>query len=235
VDRIPVAGGEAGYEDPDVRRAVADALHAGVRFKLGATATRWEQRRLLMCEHGAIGWREASQLVFAGGLRPATPAELGLTGDRPAGVLPVTVAKHLLEADPTLWRHAVIVGDTCGAAAAAAMIASGGGSVTYVGTGPTAPDWATSSRLGWRPEAILGRPRATALRVTRERESTLIVCDAVILAADPRPVRNVEGAIADSADDVLYVQDLRAGTFTETMELAAAAVRRSRLTVRAAA
>jgi thioredoxin reductase len=229
VDRIPVAGGEAGYEHPDVRKTLAAALGAGVRFKLGATAIRWEQRRLLVCEPGAVRWYEASRLVFAGGVRPATIAELGLTGDRAAGVLPVTVARHLLEADPALWRHVVIIGSGCGAPHAAAMITSRGGSVTYVGEDPIAPRWATHSRCGSRAVAIVGRSRVTSLRLTHDGEPALIRCDAVLLAADPRPVRNVDGAIADDADGLLYVQDIPAETFTETVELAAAAARRSRV------
>lgn len=108
------------------------------------------------------------------------------------------------------------------------MIASRGGSVTYVGEHPIAPRWATNSHLGWRAVGILGRPRVTSVRLTRNGESSLVACDAVLLAADERPVRNVEGAIADDADRVLYIQDVPAGTFAETVELAAAAARRSR-------
>ena len=50
-------------------------------------------------------------LFFAGGLRPATAANLCLDGDRPAGVIPGTVAEHLLGAGVKLWDTAVVVGE----------------------------------------------------------------------------------------------------------------------------
>ena len=88
--RGPRARGRAA---PASRRPSAPAS----TFALGATATRWEDGRLLVCAPGAIRWRAAATLVFAGGMRPATAAELGLAGDRPAGVLAGAVARHLLE------------------------------------------------------------------------------------------------------------------------------------------
>ena len=77
-DRARGAGGR-----PPARRHGA-ALGARPPAGRGARRrSRGSPRRTLLC---------------AGGRRPATAAELGLTGDRPAGVLPATVAKHLLEA-----------------------------------------------------------------------------------------------------------------------------------------
>ena len=43
--------------------------------------------------------------------RPATVADLGITGDRPAGVVAATVAEHLLDTGVALWRTVVIVGE----------------------------------------------------------------------------------------------------------------------------
>jgi glycine/D-amino acid oxidase-like deaminating enzyme len=205
VDRVPVPGGCVRFDHPDVRAAYDAARRAGVAFRLGVTATRFEDRRLLLCAPGAIGWERCDTLVFAGGVRPATPAELGLTGDRPAGVLPVTVAKHLLEADPALWRRVAIVGDGPGAAQAAALVIAGGGTVTWVA----------------RALAVVGRARVSGLRT----DQGLVPCDAVLLAADPRPVRNVEGAIADDAPGVVFVQDVPAAGFAATVQAAAALVR----------
>ena len=226
VDRIPVAGGTVRFDRSDVRAAAAQARQAGVVFLLGATATRWHECRLLVCAPGEMKWHSACSLVFAGGLRPATPAELGIGGDRPAGVLPVSVAKHLLEAASGLWQNPVILGDGPGAADAAAMIALAGGEIAYVGDGPTAPKWATSAHLGWRAAAIVGRDHVSAVRIERDGSSQLIACDAVLLAADPRPVRNVEGAIAENAEDVMYLQEIDASTFTETVRVAGSIVQR---------
>jgi hypothetical protein len=224
VDRIPVPGGAAGDTARAVRAAVARARRAGVTFALGATATRWEDGRLLVCAPGAIAWRTAEALVFAGGMRPATPAELGLAGDRPAGVLAAQVAKHLLEAGVPLWRRAAIVGDDPDAAAAAPLIRAAGGTVTAVGGDPP---WADRAYPGWRPVAVTGRPRVASLRIARAEETRELACDAVLLAAHPRPVRNVEGAIADDAPGVTFLQDLDAPTFADTARLAAALAERS--------
>ena len=244
VDRVPVAGGAAGHASPDVRAHAAAAERAGAAFVLGATATRWEDGRVLVCAPGAITWRPAATLVFAGGTRPATAAELGLAGDRPAGVLAVQVAKHLLETGTPLWRRAVIVGDGPDAAAAAGMIRAAGGTVTAVGgtragvasaTGVAsapgvasasgagfAPAWADRVLPDWRAVAVHGRTRVTSLTVARGDETVAIACDAVLLAARPRPVRNVEGAIADDAPGVVFLQDLDAPGFAATARLAGA-------------
>lgn len=208
VDRVPVPGGSVRYDHPDVRAAFDAAVRAGVAFRLGATATRWDGGRLLVCAPGDVGWHRAAALVFAGGVRPATPAELSLTGDRPAGVLPVTVAKHLLEADRALWRRVAIVGDGPGAAEAAAMVEAGGGTVAWVAGGS-------------RALAVAGRERVSGLHI----DGALLPCDAVLLAADPRPVRNVDGAIADDAPGVVYLQDVGAPEFADTVRAAAALAR----------
>ena len=97
VDRIPVAGGEAGWRSAEIRELRAEAESAGVRLLLGRAALRWQPGRLLVAGPGRIEWIPGSELFFAGGLRPGTAAELGITGDRPAGVLPATVALHLLD------------------------------------------------------------------------------------------------------------------------------------------
>jgi glycine/D-amino acid oxidase-like deaminating enzyme len=251
VDRVPVPGGCVRYDHPDVRAAYDAARRAGVTFRLGATATRFEAGRLLLCAPGAIGWERCDTLVFAGGLRPATAAELGLTGDRPAGVLPVTVAKHLLEADPALWRRVAIVGAGPGAAQAAALVIAGGGTVTWVAPPAPRPAGAAAPRDRGEPRdaagvphdvaeaphrgggaaprdagepravAVAGRARVSGLRTDRG----VVPCDAVLLAADPRPVRNVDGAIAEDAPGVVYVQDVPAGGFAATVRAAAALVR----------
>jgi glycine/D-amino acid oxidase-like deaminating enzyme len=216
VDRIPVAGGAAHYERSDVRAWAASATRAGARFVLGATAIRWQDHRLLVCAPGDIRRHPAALLVFAGGRRPATAAELGLAGDRPAGVLPVSVAKHLLESSADLWRRVAIVGDAPAAADAAALIAAGGGTVVRVDHDAASPPPALS---------IVGRDHVSALRIERNGTGELVPCDAVLLATDDRPVRNVEGAIADDADAVVYLQDLPGPTFDQTARDAQARAR----------
>jgi hypothetical protein len=225
IDRVPVPGGAVRYDYPEVRAAATDAKRVGVTFRLGATATRWQNRRLLVCAPGEIHWHHASLLVFAGGVRPPTAAELGLVGDRPAGVLPISVAKHFLEANPRLWRNAVIVGDGPGASEAARLIVAGGGSVTYIGQRREPPEWATAARPEWRAASVVGRNHVTGIGIERDGEADLLSCDAVLLAGPPRPVRNVEGAVPDDAEDVLYLQDIPTTTFAETLRAAATQAR----------
>src|SRR4051812_20068312 len=78
IERLPAVGGQAGFEDRKVRRLHRECAAAGVRFVLGSTALRWSDRRLLVVGPGQTTWLDGSWLVFAGGSRPATPAELGL-------------------------------------------------------------------------------------------------------------------------------------------------------------
>jgi glycine/D-amino acid oxidase-like deaminating enzyme len=202
-DRIPVAGGTAGWESPAVRRFVADGERAGVRFRLGETATRWDGIRLAVAGPGRFEWIAAGRLYYAGGLRPATAAHLRITGDRPAGVLPATVAEHLLQAGVRLWSRVVIVGDGPWAPHMAARARELGGVV--VGLAEHAP-WA-DEQVG-PPEriSIVGRDRVRAVRLhdaTGERE---LPCDAVLLAADPRPNRNVAGALVEPSAGVTFIQ-----------------------------
>lgn len=203
VDRIPVPGGDHGWDSGVVRDQVRRAERAGVRLRLGAAALQWDGSRVLLAEPGSIGWEAASALVYAGGLRPATASDVGLVGDRPAGVLPATVAAHLLETGVALWRRPVVVGTGPWAEPVAERIrAHGGVVVAVVPPGESAP-WADRVVPADGVLSVRGRDRVQALRVGTGPE---IACDAVILAGDPRPNRNVDGAVEDGAPGVLFVQ-----------------------------
>ena len=79
IDRIPVPGGEAGWSAPEVTALVRDARRAGVRFRLGNTAVRWEPGRLLIAGPGRIGWLPGERLFYAaacGRPRPPTCSSL---------------------------------------------------------------------------------------------------------------------------------------------------------------
>jgi hypothetical protein len=125
-------------------------------------------------------------------LRPATIANLRIAGDRPAGVIPGTVAEHLLQAGVRLWRTAAVLGDGPWAKRVA-------GECRHLGTRVVAvsdtADWA-DERHDWPDQLrIAGRDRVSQLQLhTRAGDELDIACDAVIVAADPRPNRNVEGA-----------------------------------------
>jgi hypothetical protein len=135
-------------------------------------------------------------------------------------VLPVSVAKHLLEASSTLWRRVAILGDGPCAADVVALIATGGGDVIAI-DGPHAG----GARQDRRGVSVVGRGHVSGLRIHRDGRDDVVACDAVLLAADPRPVRNVDGAIADDADAVVYLQDVPGATFDDTARRAQALAR----------
>lgn len=208
LDRLPVPGGVLPFDTPAVRRLENLCRSAGVRWLLGTTALRWEPGRLLAAGPGGISWVEASHLVFAGGHRPATAAELPIAGPRLAGVLPAPVAIHLAEAKVVLGRHVVIVGTGDWADAARHAISGQRSEVTVVARQPVPGPAFPYDKLisGWTPAFVSGTGRVSALTLKRAGQQYTINCDAVILADSVRPLRNVEGAITGPAPGVTFVQ-----------------------------
>jgi len=224
LDRLPVPGGVLHYDHPGVKELAARCTSAGVRWLLGTTAVRWEQGRLLAVGPQGVEWLDASHLVFAGGSRPATMAELPVAGPRLAGVLPAPVAIHLAEAKVTLGRRVVILGAGAWAEAAHEAIEGQRGHITVVTRESVegVPFRHNALVSGWTPVAVAGRGRVSALTLERSGQQLVLDCDAVILAASPRPLRNVDGAIFEPAGGVTYVQPAAdAGTW----ERAASAAR----------
>jgi hypothetical protein len=151
---------------------------------------------------------DVTHLVFAGGCRPATAAELTLAGPRLAGVLPAPVAIHLAEAKVTLGRRVVIIGTGDWARAARDAIAHQRSRVTLItgqaGQQVSFPHDALIS--GWTPVAVAGNGRVSTLTLQRAGQRHVLGCDAVILACSPRPLRNVDGAIGEPASAVTFIQ-----------------------------
>lgn len=202
LDRIPVPGGESGWSDPLVIELADRATRAGVVLDLGVTAIRWSAGTLLVSGPGRVGRLPAAHLFFAGGLRPGTAADARISGERPAGVLPATVAEHLLATGARLWSRVVVIGDGPWAPHIAEQVRQSGGRVVAV----------TEHEVGWADEqvvaagelSVVGRRHVEALRVG----ATVVPCDAVILASGPLPNRNVDGALADGDAAVTFVQPL---------------------------
>ena len=48
VDRLPVPGGETGWENPEIKSFVETAKELGVSFELGSMATHWDGKSLLI-------------------------------------------------------------------------------------------------------------------------------------------------------------------------------------------
>ena len=208
LDRLPVPGGVLPFDHPAVRALAGRCGSAGVRWLLGTTAVRWDRGRLLAVGPSGVRWLDASHLVFAGGCRPATAAELPIAGPRLAGVLPAPVAIHLAEAKVTLGRRVAIVGTGDWARAAREAIAGQRSQVTVVATEPAEAVTFGHDALisGWTPVAVSGRGRVSALTLEQAGQRHVLDCDAVILAASARPLRNVDGAIFEPAPEVTYVQ-----------------------------
>jgi hypothetical protein len=212
IDRLPVIGGiTAGYENATAIALANECNANGVEFLLGTTALRWSQGRLLVAGPiGGIRWLEALHFVYAGGSRPSTAAELRLVGDRLSGVLPAMVAYHLLEAGVCVGHAPVVIGSGRWAERICKPLATQGSRTTVVV--PNSPSrhltFGTACWIGWSPASLHGSGRVTALQVERSGVQQTIVCDAVILAGVLRPMRNVDGAVFDDAEDngVSYAQ-----------------------------
>jgi D-hydroxyproline dehydrogenase subunit alpha len=228
VERLPAIGGLAGWEDPLARRLDTQGRDTGVRQVLGATALRWTAGELLVAAPGSIHRLTADHLVFAGGTRPATPVELRLTGDRSAGIVSATVAEHLLGARVRLGRLPLVYGVSHWADLVARRLHAQGLRVRVLGQpGAVRPAWADEWLGSGVPRIALGQPRISHLEISAEPGGPLetVTCDALILAAPARPVRNVEGAVF-AGDHVTFIQetDLAAGP-TDVVARAEAAAR----------
>lgn len=199
VDRIPVIGGVLGWEHPASRAVAADATAAGVRLHLGETAIRWDGSTLMAIGPDGVRRIEASALVIAAGSRPLGRAELGLTGPRPAGILPATVACHLSETGLLIGRRPAVIGGGDWAARTLERLLHAGADTVEV----IAPDGVLrplpespqiTARANTRPVAVEGVHRVSAVRIDGGER---IACDAVVLAHRLAPLRNVDGAVWD--------------------------------------
>jgi hypothetical protein len=148
--------------------------------------------------------------VYAGGGRPATQAELRIAGPRLAGVLPATVAVHFAEAEVILGHRVAVVGAGDWAATFAHAIEAQPASITVVAcSGASRPSFHHDRLIsGWTPTRVLGTGRVSALLLESEGVEYRMSCDAVVLAAAARPLRNVDGAVLDSSEDVTFVQPI---------------------------
>jgi hypothetical protein len=224
IDRLPVAGGNTGWKSSLVSRLVAECGSSRVRFRLGATALRWSDGGLFVAGPDGIGTVPYDHLVYAGGWRPATAAELGLAGARPAGVITGLVAKHLLEADVLLGRAPLVLGDTFWARVIGDHFHRLGVVVTGLtrASDTAQPEWADKWWAGWEPVSVAGSSRVRSVVVHRGDASSTIPCDSLVLADRPTRLRNVDGAIVD-ADDTTFVQP----DFDQPAELRIEAVRQA--------
>lgn len=197
IERLPHPGGQEP-EPPITERLGAEARSAGVKLLLGTLAVSWDSGRLETL--GVEGARALSldALVIATGTRPRTRAELGIAGDRCAGVVAGSAAVHLTECGVLLGHDPVIVGSGQHAARIAELILDAGArSVTVAAPGlrlakmPTRAEVLTECRV----ISAHGQARVVSLLIEKAGEVRSLRSDALILAEGRVPMRNVEGAI----------------------------------------
>lgn len=212
VDRLPVPGGETGWQNTQVQGYVSRARDSGVNFELGAMATHWDGTQLLVVSPLGSLKIDADFLFFAGGIRPATAAEIDLSGDRPAGVIPATVALHLLESGVALWRSPVVIGEGHWASEIIAAITKQGGKCTSVITGEAGSDSGVTTIEDAKNFKVFGTSRVERFECDVAEETLKIACDSVILAGPARPNRNIEGALIEPDVNCAFVQSTTLGT-----------------------
>jgi NADPH-dependent 2,4-dienoyl-CoA reductase/sulfur reductase-like enzyme len=213
IDRLPVIGGiTSGYENSVAVELAAQCSANGVDFLLGTAGLRWMDNKLLIAGPATgLRWLDGSHLVYAGGTRPSTAAELRLLGARLAGVYPAMVAYHLTESGVKLGLRPVIIGSGRWAKRVCLALAKRRCRATVISSDPSMEtDFATTTWLGWLPVALHGYGRVAALQAEREGIVQTINCDAVVLAGMLRPMRNIDGAVFDNAQEnnVSFVQML---------------------------
>jgi hypothetical protein len=206
VERLPAPGGTWQFDHPMIELLLGECRDRGVVTDWGQTALRWADGRLLLIGPGRREWVAADHLVFAGGARPATPAEARLFGARCAGVFTATVAHHLLEARIRLGRRIALCGNGFWSDLVLHEVPAGTEVILVGGSTTRPPSGITTRELpGHRPVQVLGRDRVQALVARSGPDELVVDCDAVVLAGDLRPLRNVDGAVVNRPD-VTYVQ-----------------------------
>jgi Pyridine nucleotide-disulphide oxidoreductase len=206
LDRIPVTGGVHGWRAAETVSLTRSARAGGVVLHLGVTAIRWEAGVLVGIGPDGVVRVTADALVIAAGSRPLTRAELGLVGDRPAGVVAAPVACHLAENGLLVGlRPCVVGGGDWAHRAAHDLLEAGANDVAVVAPdGLLRPMPARVRCLeGLQPCAIEGGSRVTALVAGTQR----IDCDAVVLAHRLAALRNVDGAVWE-APATVFAQPL---------------------------
>ena len=175
---------------------------------LGTLAVQYDGAAVDVLGVDGAGRLACDVLVVATGSRPATRAELGITGDRCAGVLPGSAALHLTQAGVLLGHRPLIAGSGTFAIHCAQMqLAAGASEVTMTLPGHRAAHAPAGIRVfaGYQVASVHGAARIEVAVLRSEAESLRVPADALILAESMRPMRNIEGAITERSG-VLFCQ-----------------------------
>jgi NADPH-dependent 2,4-dienoyl-CoA reductase/sulfur reductase-like enzyme len=198
VERLPAPGGQE--PEPATRGLAKAARRAGADFVLGTLAVSLSGPVVETLGIGGAGSYRPGALVVATGTRPATAGELGVTGDRCAGILPGSAMIHLVESGVLPgWRPVVLGGGDLARHCAELCLRAGARGVSVVS--PTERLFAAGPGMdtydGWRLISTHGWPRVDHVLIERDGQVARVTADAVILAHQRRAMRNIEGAIRD--------------------------------------
>jgi D-hydroxyproline dehydrogenase subunit alpha len=202
VERLPAPGGTEPEGAPE-RRLAEEAAKRGVRMLLGALALRWTGEEVWTLGIGGFGALPAGAIVLANGSRPATRGELGIAGDRCAGIVSGSAALHLVEAGVLLGHRPLVYGGGGLAATCAELLLEAGASeVTLVSLADPAVEPPPAARVirGWQLTSVHGVRRISSAWIERDGLRERLATDALVLAEGRVPMRNVEGAIFPGAE-----------------------------------
>lgn len=196
VERLPESGGQE--PERDARRLHRAARRAGAEFMLGTLAVAYRNGRV-----DTLGVQGAQStavrcLVLATGTRPQTRAELGIGGDRGAGVMPGSAALHFLDSGLLMGKSPVVIGHgELALHLGETLLARGAHEVTSVASQPRIGQWPKVIRRldDASVVSVQGFPRVRSATVAAAEGTLDISTDSVILASGRVPMRNVEGAI----------------------------------------
>jgi hypothetical protein len=198
IERLPEAGGQVPEPDRDI--LLRFALRNGVRLLAGTLAVAYDETATHTLGVNGTERLRTSALVITSGTRPATRAELGIRGDRCAGILPGSAAHHFLDSGVLLGRRPVVLGS---GPLARHLVESlrDHGARQVVSVGMSRLDvsaWPWVSRYDdSRIISVSGRLRVENVLLKTPSGVQRILTDSVLLAESSIPMRNVEGAITE--------------------------------------
>jgi hypothetical protein len=110
------------------------------------------------------------------------------------------VAHHLLESRVILGERAVILGCGNWARRVGQLMDQQGAHIRVFPLDDQSPrpEYADEWWPGWTPTGVHGKARVNEIVVNRDGLEERLQCDAVILAARMKPLRNIDGAIFEN-------------------------------------
>lgn len=234
VEQLSVPGGRE--PERPAGELAGSAARSGVRLLLDTLAVRFGGAFVEVLGAGGASRLPCDALVVATGSRPASRAELRITGDRCAGVVPGPAALRLTRAGVLLGYRPLIAGSGELAVRCARQQLEAGASavsLTMPAGARRAPGAGIRVFAGYRVVSVHGAVRVDRAVLRDEHELVQVQADALILAAGLRPLRNIEGALEQRAG-VFFCQPDREDEGVRGAETAAsetaAQVRAARLT-----